>query len=293
MKIYKLIYGLLAATLIVFTSCVSNDEPEFDDADAFVAIQQTTAASSEIGVKLEIPVMLTSLSGLQGSVDFTITPDETAGAVEGKHYTIGNSSHTLTFNKENPTQNIVINIIDNDVFEGDVKFTIELTNVQGAKLGANKKCVVTLEDDEHPLAFILGSYTGTGESYFGGGLDWAGRIEKDPTDLNKVWIYNLVPGGSSSNSPVYGIVNEDKTELLIPVEQETAISSSYPHIVLIAFDGETKEELEDNVKCTIAADGTITILDEYGSYVFGDDAMSEGLGWYERVLPGAVLKNSN
>lgn len=293
MKLYKLTYGLIAATLLAFTSCVSNDEPEFDDADAFVAIQQTTAAKSETGEVLEIPVMLTSLAGLQGTVDFTITPDETAGAVEGKHYTIGNSSHTLTFTKEAPTQKIIINIIDNDIFEGDVKFTIELTNAQGAKLGANKKCVVTLEDDEHPLAFILGSFSATGESYFGGGLDWTVRLEKDPTDLNKVWIYNLVPGGSSSNSPVYGIVNEEKTELLIPVEQETAISSSYPHIVLYAYDGETAEFIEDNMKCDIASDGTITIKDQFGSYVYGDDAMTQGLGWYERVLPGAVLKKSN
>lgn len=289
MKLFKLTYGLVAAMALSLASCSLNDEPEFNDADAFVAIQQTTAFVAETGNKLEIPVMLTSLAGLQGSVDFVITPDSAAGAVEGNHFTIGNESKTLTFTKDTPVQNIIINVKDNNIFEGDKKFTIELVNAQGVKLGANKKCVVTVEDDEHPLAFILGTFTGKGESNFGGDLEWTVRFEKDATDLNKVWITNLVPGGSSSNSPVYGIVNADKTELLIPVLQETAISSSYPHIVLKGYDGESEEELQDNVKCKIAADGTITIKDIFGAYVYGDDAMSDGLGWYELVLQNAVL----
>ncbi|MDY6247889.1 MAG: Calx-beta domain-containing protein [Prevotella sp.] len=289
MKKIKFIYGLMAAVALVFASCNVNDLPEFDDKDAFVAFTSPTASAIETDGTLEVSVMLTSLSGINGSVDFEIVTPEKGGAIEGKHYTI-EGSKTLQFSgREGATQKIKFNIIDNDVFGGDVKMTINLVNSQGANLGAVKSCTVTIEDDEHPLAFILGEFKGVGASYFGGDLDWTVRLEKDATDLNKVWITNLVPNGSSSNSPVYGIVNADKTELLIPVKQETAISSSYPHIVLIAYDGESKEMLGDNVKCTIAADGTITIKDEFGAYVYGDDAMTEGLGWYERVLPGAVL----
>ena len=131
MKIKKLSYVLLAATTFVLASCNINEYPKFDDADAFVAIQQTSASTAENNPagKLQIPVMLTSLSGLQGSVDFEITPAEENGAQEGVNFTVEGSSKTLTFTKENPTQYIVLNIIDNDTFGGDVKLTIKLTNL--------------------------------------------------------------------------------------------------------------------------------------------------------------------
>ena len=124
MKIFKLTYGLMAAGALMLASCNLNEYPEFDDANAFVAIQQSSASISESGGAVEIPVMLTSLSGISGSVDFTITPDEAAGAVEGVQYRLENASKTLTFTKDAPTQYIKIVPIDNDSFSGDTKFTI-------------------------------------------------------------------------------------------------------------------------------------------------------------------------
>ena len=290
MKIFKLTYGLVAATMLTLASC-NNDLPEFNDADAFVAIQQTSASGAETSGKLEIPVMLTSLAGLQGSVDFVITPDSAKGAVEGTHFTIANESRTLTFTKDEPVQNIVINIIDNDKFDGDVMFTIELTNVQGAKLGANKKCVVTLEDDEHPLAFILGSFTGKSESGFGGELDWTLTIEKDAENLQKIWISNLVPGGSTMK--VYGTVNDEKTELHIPVGQDILSNSSYDGKIRAFYGYNGEEEITSGGYITgqIAEDGTITILDDYGTYAYVKGTTT-GAGWYEYVMGNAVWKKN-
>lgn len=291
MKIYQLAYGLMAATALTLTSCSLNDEPEFNDADAFIAIQKTSAAIAETGKTLEIPVMLTSLAGLQGTVDFTITPDSAAGAVEGTHYTLGNASKTLTFTKEAPTQNIVINVIDNDVFEGDVKFTIELTNVQGAKLGATKKCLVTLEDDEHPLAFILGNATAKGTSHYDGEIEWQMKFEKDANDLNKVWIYGLIPG---SGTAVYGVVNDKKTELHIPLGQECVKSSNYPLIKLGGFRGVNGEEDmtdSDYLLFNIAEDGTMSAPDDewYVGLVYNDAAGADLAGYWDLIKPGTVI----
>ena len=111
MKIFKLSYGLVAASLLL-ASCDINKYPEFDDANAFVAIQQTSASVAENQGSLQIPVMLTSLSGIQGSVDFTLTPAESSGAVEGTHFRLLNSGKTLTFTKEAPIQYIEIEPID-------------------------------------------------------------------------------------------------------------------------------------------------------------------------------------
>lgn len=289
MKINKLTYGLLAATMFSFVSCDINEYPKFDNANAFVAIQQTSASISETGEELSIPVMLTSLGGMNGSVDFEITPDEQKGAVEGTHYTILNDSKTLNFTADAATQYIKFKIIDNDVFGGDVKMTITLKNAQGVLLGASKTCVVTIEDNEHPLAFILGTMTAIGYDYFSDGAEeeWTATFEKDPADLTKVWIYNICSGGCSL--PVYGIVNEEKTEIRIPVGQATANTSSYD-VILEGFrdNGETDIENGDCIIGKISEDGTITIEDWFGAHAYSAGTTNSA-GWYA-IEKGGVFK---
>lgn len=291
MKINKLAFGLVAAALMSFTSC-SNDYPTFDDADAFVAMTSSSAYVAETGKTLKVPVMLTSLSGIEKTVEFSLTPDETSGAVEGTHYKLVNSSKSLSFTKENPTQYIEFEILDNDIFEGDVRFTITLTKPDGLNLGANKTCVVTIEDDEHPLAFILGTFTAKGTSQFDGELEWSVRIEKDATDLNKVWITGLVDGTTSA---IYGTVNADKTEISIPLEQQVHPHSTYD-ILLEAYgwDGSARYNLEDGVPLIglIAADGTISFPNYwYGGYAFYKSDGS-GAGWWDLLWNDVVLKKN-
>ena len=287
MKINKFAFGMVAAALMTFTSC-SNDYPEFNDADAFVAMTSSSAFVSETGQTLKVPVMLTSLSGIEKTVEFTLTPDEKAGAVEGTHYRLVNSSKSLSFTKENPTQYIEFEILDNDVFEGDVKFTITLTKPEGLNLGANKSCIVTIEDDEHPLAFILGSFTAKGISYYNGEQEWTARIEKDANDLSKVWIYGFVPGGQGSNIAIYGTVNAEKTQISIPVEQTMVSTSSYDGVLICFYGPEGDEQITDNLVGDIAADGTISFKDWFGTYAY-NAGTTTGAGWFNIIQSGAVF----
>ena len=289
MKIFKLALGMAAGLLLA--SCNINELPEYDDSNAFVAFTSSAVSVGEEEGSKQVEVLLTSIGGIETTVNFEVAPAETAGAVEGKHYTI-EGGKSLTFTKDAPTQKITLNIIDNDTFDGDVKFTIKLLDPEGVQLGASKTCSVTIEDDEHPLLFILGTLSAKGVSDFNGDTEWEVRIAKDDSDLSKVWIYNLVPGGSSSSSPVYGIVNDEKTEIRIPVGQEVAVSSSYPHILLNGFYGDTEEKIPTGGYITgeIAEDGTISIKDYFGSQVFSDDAASNSLGWYNLMDPIITLK---
>ena len=47
MKRIKSIYGLLAAGALLFASCNINEEPTFDDKDAFVAFTNATMSIGE------------------------------------------------------------------------------------------------------------------------------------------------------------------------------------------------------------------------------------------------------
>lgn len=288
----KITFGLVALATMAFSSC-SNDLPEFNDADAFVALRATTASFVENGEGTEIDVLLTSLNGLEGSVDFEIVPDSVAPANEGVDFTIENASKTLTFTKDAPTQSIKIKPIDNDVYTGDTRFTINLVNAKGVNLGANKSITVTVEDDEHPLAFMLGTYAAKGSSLFNGDIEWTVKIAKDDTDAAKVWISNMVPGGS--NTPIYGTVNDAKDEIRIPVKQDIVITASYPHVWFEAFYGvDGDEDVEDFVVGHIStnADGKAVIsFPDYwfGSHVYTDDAATSSAGWYEIIQARAVF----
>lgn len=292
--INKITFGLIALATMSLSSC-SNDMPEFNDADAFVALRQSTATMGETSGENEVTVMLTSLSGKEGSVDFEIVPDETAPAVEGTDFEVVNASKTLSFTKDANTQVIKIKVIDNDVYTGDKRFTINLVNAQGVNIGAENSVVVTIEDDEHPLAFMLGTYAAKGPDYFADGelTDWTVKIAKDDADASKVWISNMVPGGS--NTPIYGTVNDAKDEIRIPVKQDIVVTSSYPHVFFEAFFGvEGDEDVEDFVvgHITTNADGKAVIsFPDYwfGSHVYTDDAASVSAGWYAIIMAGTVF----
>jgi hypothetical protein len=280
MKKMKSIYALVAGTLLL-ASCADNEHPKFNDADAFAAFTKSAMSVNENvqSGELKIPVLFTSLAGLNKSVDFEIV-DGTAA--QGVNFEVTNASNTLSFTKEAPEQYITIKVNDNDTFGGDISFSINLKESGDINLGASKTCTVTIVDDEHPLAFILGTFTGNGESYFNGATQWTLSLEKDADDVSKVWISNMVPEGTSLK--VYGVVNDEKTEIRIPVGQEIAQSSAYSSITLEGFVGAEGEEsipTGGNIIGTIAADGTITIEDWFGSYI-----PEEGL-WFN-IMIGAV-----
>jgi hypothetical protein len=275
MKIFKLTYGLMAATMLSLASCNINEYPSFDDGDAFLAFTSSTAAVGEEAGSLEIPVLLTSKSGLSATAEIEVVADETGtGAIEGTHFTIENK--TLTFSGlEGATQKIKINVIDNDVFGGNKSFTIRLKEGGSVKLGAAKTCKVTIQDDEHPLAFILGTYGASADSYFSsrGHFDWDITISRDETDINKVWIGDLDPyfaanGYTAANGSniFYGIVNEEKTQILVPVGQ----TLGYQNTALVAFvaaDPDVDETEGDNVVIDIKDNGqTLVITNAWGIY---------------------------
>ena len=242
MKILRFTYGLLAAAALSMASCNVNDMPEFDDADAFLAFTSSSAKVSETAGSIQIPVMLTSRAGLSGTVTIEVDAEKST-ATEGKDFTIDNK--TLTFDAANPVQKFTVSVKDNDEFTGNRTVKLKLTNTS-LNLGAAKECTLTIEDDEHPLAFILGTYHASADSYFSsrGHYDWDITVARDDDDINKVWIGNLDPfflaNGfmAPEENNFYGFVSDDKTQILVPVDQEVG----YKTEVLAGFDNPDPDE---------------------------------------------------
>ena len=254
MKRIKSIYAL-AVGILLLASC-TNDLPTFNDKDAFIAFTSSSIMIGEDDGELKIPVLLTSLSGISAAVEFEVKTTSTA--VQGTHFSI-EGGNSLTFTKAEPTQYIHLKIIDNDEFGGNVIIQLELKEPGNIKLGASKTCDITIEDNEHPLLFILGSYAASADSYFAsrGHFDWTIVISRDESDLNKVWVGNLDPYFAANGivaparNNFYGIVNADKTEIQVPVGQ----ALGYQNTELIGFteaDPDEGSELETGGKIIIS-----------------------------------------
>ncbi len=282
--------SISAIVALVAVSCSKlNEFPVFNDADAFVAFNKTSLSISEQGGILNIPVTLASVGGITSAVTYNVI-DGTAKS--GINFRLVDGSATLNFTAAEPTQNIQIEIINvAGVFTGDIKFTVELANAGSVNLGFSKTCSVTINDEDHPLSAILGSYSAKGSSYFNGAEQWTMELTKDASDISKVWIGNFVAGGS--NKLVYGIVNNDMTVISVPKGQAIASSSSYGYIELRAFYGpDGADEIPEGgvITIQIAADKkSMTIMDEIGSYVWQNADKTGGLGWYNIFQAGIIM----
>ena len=271
-----------------------------------------------------LEVLCSSLSGVTASVEFEITtpavivdsikktimlPDSTTkdtvivkvtdkAAKKGVHYTYyttcGNDS-VLSFDKENVSQKIIIKPIDNATFDGDKNFTITLKNVKGADLGNSNTCDITIVDDEHPLAFILGAKKASGFSYYDGDEEWTVNVLKDPDgDVTKVFLNNFIPF-TPSYSNLYGFVNDEKTELSVPACQVLEGKYYLKIRIFMEYDEnlDVDDELEtgENLVASIAADGTITFPDVF-IYVqaYNDKDLSDLAGTWDIMIGPIVIK---
>jgi hypothetical protein len=280
-----------AAGIILLASCNLNNPPAFDDKDAFVAFDKLSINAPEEGGILKVPVSLVSLAGLDGTVDYEIDAEATK-AQEGINYRLLNSSRTLTFSKDAPTQYIEIDIINNDIFTGDLPLTLKLTS-SSRDIGANSTCRVVIIDDEHPLMMLFGTYTGKYISYWEATeYDADITISKDDADPFKVWIDNIDPYfasygyvASAGYNHFYGIVNEEKTEIHIPVGQDLGYSSE--KIVIAGID-----DPDPDAGNEIGSGGYITveILDGGARLKFPNAfGVAASDGFWELYLGGIIL----
>lgn len=269
---------------LFMTSC-NNDLPKFSDKDAFVAFTTSAAYAEEDGDSAVISVMLTSLHGMDADVEFEV---EDSTAVEGQHFTFPGEK-VLHFTKDNPTQTIKVNIIDNDVYGGNVAFTIKLKASDKVDLGASKECIVRINDNEHPLLFLFNTYTAHISDRWGDEYDINGTITRDEKDDHTVWFNNFfAPYLLSAGFPTkfYGKVNDEKTEISIPAGQATGVSASSKPILFYVFDTPdfSGEAYDSGYNMTVRIeDGGATLVVENAW------GCSNGSSWYD-LCPAVTFK---
>lgn len=215
------------AAVMAFASCDINKHPVFDDKDAFVMITKSTISVEENANTVSIPVSMVAVNPVSVSVPYTI---ESGKAVEGVNYRLADPTAVLTFDGKERSKDIVIEIIDKaGSFDGDLDFTVVLGQPNGFNLGAQKTCKVTILDLDHPLADILGTYTGSGfDGWDAVNVTWNMTINKVEDDVQAVSINGLLGAieGYSSGDQV-GVVNDDKDQITIRLGGKFPWNSDY------------------------------------------------------------------
>ncbi len=271
MKTHILKLMLVFLALTVFNAC-SWDPITFDSSKNFVAFQTKTAKVAEDADELQIPVVLAATSGSPSvTVDFEVVT-EGSTAIEGEDFEIGNASKSLTFSDGFGTQYIIINPIDNDVFEGNKTFKVKLTSNSGNyPNGAIEEMSVTITDDEHPLKLVLGNYIFAGDDAWGDPFSVAVTTSPVEGNLDQISfpLSHLIPNyGPPDTYLVYAKIDLDEMTMTIAVGQSFA-SFGYGPCKISGYDGETEDPLSDGdlIHATIDEDGNITMLDLMGVYI--------------------------
>lgn len=291
-SIYKyMVLGLVGSFLAA--SCDVNDfnflnqEPEFDDANAFVAFDKAAFSIDENSEEtLRLPVTLASVAGLEETVSFKIEEPEEKGAKAGVNYELLTTSGVLSFDKFHRTQYIEFKVMPDGMYTGDLKFKVVLNEGATVGTGAAGTCTVTVCDIDHPLAALLGAYTVTGEDNWDGVTSWPLVLTKDLEDPTLVWFSDLanLGGNASAIGPFYGNVDSDLTSIVIPFGQVSALKYQEKDIVLRGLSPEGNAYEEGSVIVTINKDasGSVVGLDfgqEYGFWVYGKAGANFGVVW--------------
>lgn len=271
-KIFTLFSIVLAGALIA--SCNINEYPTFDDNDSFAAFTTASMTISEDGGTLNIPVHVTSLNGVATTVSYEFV---NGSAVQGVDFEDASGNGTISFSAGEYEKYISVKILPHlGEFTGDRSFSVKFKSAGDVKMGASSTCSVTINDIDHPLSAILGTYTAAGESYFSGPDTWTMTLIKDPTDVSKIWIDNIFGDASWAGDDMlfYGIVNEDMTNIAIPLGQESEYKyGGTTACVLLGFDGDEGWD-EGYMNIAIKDGGKTLEFIDYGPWLYIPNAGS-------------------
>lgn len=292
-KITYLFSIVLMGALVA--SCNLNNFPTFNDDDAFTAFTKSSMTIAENGGTLNIPVHVTSLGGVSTTVTYEFV---NGTASQGVDFEDASGTGSINFAAGETEKYISVRIIDHPgVFTGDLSFSVRFKSTGDVKSGIVNSCDVTITDIDHPLSNILGTYTANAYTqWYEETYKWTVTISKDNSDLSKVWISDIDPyfGSYGYSTRVYGIVNDDKTEILIPGRQ--VLVSSYS-TALVGFNAVDPYDAtsDADIIVTIGEDGTLTIPNGWGIFGTGDGydtVLDIDMEYYDILDGGATLKKN-
>jgi hypothetical protein len=216
---------LVLITILIFITACDKDLIMFNSSMNLVGFSAPSLVMREDGNGDTATIYLGAEAGSAGTT-VTLVVDTAglgeAAAIEGTDFTISSKSIPVSVGESEVT----IIPINNDIFTGDKKFYLVISgNSMNYKVSAQKRLLVTISDDEHPLKAWIGTYTVSATSYGNpGSWDESWSVTTSPVEgnINQLSILGL---GNGSTQPV--IATLDMTALTITINSAQALGAAY------------------------------------------------------------------
>ena len=280
MKLYKTII-LAGAALVVAASCGKlNQMPVFNDADAFASFDKAKVSAAETAGVVRIPVTIASVNPIETDVVYSIdAQNPKCTAVENVDFELVDNSAVLHFADGARTAYIEINILPHTGdYTGDKSVIIKLDSSADVNLGFEKSCELVINDLDHPLANILGSYTLTGYG--------AVTFVKDPDDVSVVHIENIFTATQNwcgKTIDMIGQVSADLSTIVIPLPIDFGYTYSNGQNLKV-YAADAQKMYDDISSITLTKTNTGYACEQYGLCTY-----IKGAGWLEWVDPPFTL----
>jgi hypothetical protein len=211
----------IAAILFMVTACEKGPIMFDSSKNVLGFISSETVITENLGGSSPI---LFYLGATPGSESTTVTFSvDTVGfgssaAREGVDFTI--QTNPVPASPGETAVNIIP--IDNAVFTGNKKFYLVIaSNSMNYRISAQKKVLVTISDDEHPLKQWIGTYSVDAVSYGDPGNwdeTWNATILAVEGNLNQLALTGL---GNGSDIPIIATIDKDALTIVIEPGQNS------------------------------------------------------------------------
>lgn len=248
---------ILVTTLFLVTAC-DKEIIMFDSSMNVVGF-----SSSAVVVKENLSGVATMyLGAAEGTAPTTLTLTvDTVGlgksaAKEDIDFTLSSKSVPVAVGETT----IDINPVDNSVFTGDKKFYLVITeNSSGFRISAQKRLLVTISDDEHPLKNWIGTYSVAAPSYGSPGAwdeSWTVLTAPVDGDITKLTLTGI---GSESSDPI--IATFDVINMTITIAPGQSLGDPYGAGTTEVYLGTVDLDLIESEPLvgTISNDGSIHV----------------------------------
>ena len=208
---------------------------------SYVIMEGTTFSVKEDVGTVRIPVSAYNSDGLNGTVYFKVND---GSAVQGADFTVEPASGVLTFSG-NGTQYIDINVIEHaGVLTGNLKFSVELSNISGdiTDIGGVYAATVEIQDNDVVVDwdYVVGEWTA--QDYDAGALDGSTYTVSFTKKGDNALVLNNLWGGDTD---LVGTIKFDEESNVATIEFETmqlvydATAYGYGPLLLLGYNSET------------------------------------------------------
>jgi hypothetical protein len=257
--------SLVLVTILLFITACEKGPIMFD-----TSIKMIGFSTSSVVVKEDVGgaayLYLAAVTGTEATT-ITLTVDTVglgkAAAKEGIDFNLSSKSVPVNVGETAVT----ITPVNNSVFTGDKKFYIVITgNSKNYTLSTQKRFLVTIADDEHPLKAWIGTYSVAAASYGKPGAwdeSWTVITAPVEGDVTKLSLKGI---GASSANTIYAVFDKDALTITISKGQNVGDVYGYGEIKIYYGFDDLSLDMDADITGTLNLNGTIHI-DHWGENV--------------------------